>query len=761
MGEASEAVVATTATRVARDLLGDAVTCHAVRPGRRATAVAYPDWVDPVVREHLASAGVEQPWQHQAQAADLAWRGRDVVLATGTASGKSLAYLLPALTAARAASGRPRGSTLYLAPTKALAADQAAAIERLAVPGARAAVVDGDSTREERDWARQHADVVLTNPDMLHRSLLPGHRRWSELFARLRLVVLDESHHYRGLFGSHVSWVMRRVQRVAALYGADPRVLMLSATMADPAETGERLLGRPVTAVTEDASPTGPMDVLLADTTRPGSTGGRHAIAVSLLSGLAGAGHPTITFLRSRQATEAVATDANAALDRAGSHARVAAYRSGYLPEERRLLERRLRRGELAGVASTTALEMGVDIAGMDAVVVSGWPGTRAAFWQQAGRAGREARGSLAVLLAGADPLEQYVAAHPEVLIGAPLERTVIDPSNPFVAAPQVCAAAAEAPWRPEEVARLPAGVVAVVDELTAAGTLRRRADGWYWPRRERPVDGTDIRGGSGAPVRLVEVDTGRLLGTVDGGRAPATVHPGAVYVHQGAVFVVTDLDLDDNVALLVAAAPDYLTQARSVSQVRIVAEQTRRRWGDAEVGRGVVDVTSQVIGFQKRHSSSGAVLDDVALDMPEQRLRTAGCWWTLPDDLVAATGLSARRLPGAAHAAEHAAIGMLPLFATCDRWDVGGVSTARHPDTDKLTVVVHDAAPGGAGFAARGYDAMADWLVATRDAIAACGCEQGCPACVQSPKCGNGNSPLDKSGAVTLLTTLLAQYPG
>ncbi|MGA7688833.1 MAG: DEAD/DEAH box helicase [Jiangellales bacterium] len=761
MGEATGGVVATTATDVARDVLGDGLTCHTVRPARDATTAPWPAWVDPVVREHIAAAGVVRLWRHQAQAADLVWNGSDVVLATGTASGKSLAYLLPALTAARAATGRPRGSTLYLAPTKALAADQAAAIERLAVPGARAAVVDGDSTREERDWARQHADVVLTNPDMLHRSLLPSHRRWAELFGRLGLVVVDESHHYRGLFGSHVAWVLRRLQRVAAVYGGDPRVLLLSATMADPADTGRRLAGRALTAVTTDSSPTGPTDVLLADTTRAGTSHGRHDATVGLLSELCGGGHQTIAFLRSRQATESVAADTSTALRRAGSDAQVAAYRSGYLPDERRLIERRLRTGELAGVAATTALELGVDIAGMDAVVVSGWPGTRAGFWQQAGRAGRGARGSLAVFLAGADPLEQYVAAHPDVLIGAPLERTVIDPANPFVVAPQVCAAAAEAPWRAEEVAALPPDVVTVIDELTAAGTLRRRADGWYWPRRERPAQGTDIRGGSGAPVRLVEVDTGRLLGTVDAGRAPATVHPGAVYVHQGAVFVVTDLDLDESVTLLVAAAPDHTTQARSVTQVRIVAEQASRRWGDAEVAIGVVDVTSQVIGYQKRHPSSGAVLAEVALDMPEQRLRTAGCWWTLPDELVASTGMPARRLPGAAHAAEHASIGMLPLFATCDRWDVGGVSTARHPDTDRLTVVVHDAAPGGAGFAARGYDAMVEWLTATRDAIGACPCEQGCPSCVQSPKCGNGNSPLDKAGAVVLLTTLLSQSPG
>jgi DEAD/DEAH box helicase domain-containing protein len=346
------------------------------------------------------------------------------------------------------------------------------------------------------------------------------------------------------------------------------------------------------------------------------------------------------------------------------------------------------------------------------------------------------------------------------VLLGAPLERTVIDPENPFVAAPQVCAAAAELPWRPAEVEALGPDVRAVVDELASAGTLRSRPDGWFWPRRERPADRTDIRGSGAGPVRLVEQDTGRLLGTVDGARAPETVHPGAVYVHQGTAFIVVELDLTEAVALMVRAAPDYNTLARTVSEVRMVAEQRRQRWGDAEVMLGTVDVTRRVVAYQKRRWDTGAVVADVALDMPEQRLRTAACWWTMPDDLVAASGVGPRLVPGAAHAAEHAAIGLLPLFATCDRWDVGGVSTARHPDTERLTVVVHDAHPGGAGFAARGHEAALPWLTATRDLIVRCRCSDGCPACVQSPKCGNGNAPLDKSGAVALLTTLLAQAP-
>lgn len=744
------------ATARAMEVLAERLTYRTQRPGRSAVTADWPGWADPVVVARLRDSGVSSLWKHQAEAANLVFAGADVALATGTASGKSLAYLLPAMTWARAAPLRRRATTLYLAPTKALAADQAAAVERLAVPGVRAAVVDGDATREERDWARRYADLMLTNPDMLHRSLLPSHRRWGELFAGLRLVVVDESHHYRGVFGSHVAWVLRRLQRVASAYGASPRVLLLSATMADPEQTARRLVGREVQAVAHDSSPAGPMDVLLADSTI--EAGGQQTLSASLLARLCEAGHPTISFVRSRRATEAVAGLADAELRRSGGEARVAAYRGGYLPQERREIERALRTRELMGVAATNALELGVDISGMDAVVVTGWPGTRAAFWQQAGRAGRDGRAAVAAFVAGSDPLEQYVARHPEVLVGAPLERTVIDPHNPYVAAPHLCAGAAELPWRPDEVETLGRDVAVVLDDLSAAGTLRHRRDGWYWPRRERPTDGTDIRGSGGTSVRLVELDTGRLLGTVDAARAAATVHPGAVYVHQGSVYLVTDLDLGESVAMLVPAAPDYDTSARSVSSVELGTEQARQRWGEAEVVRGLVDVTTQVVGYQRRRWDTGTVLAEIPLDMSEQRLRTAGCWWTLPDAAVERAGLSSRRLSGSAHAAEHASIGLLPLFATCDRWDVGGVSSARHPQTDQLTVVVHDAYPGGAGFAERGFEAAREWLTATRDAIASCRCTAGCPSCVQSPKCGNGNSPLDKDGAVVLLSELLVE---
>ena len=748
------------AAAVAAALLGPALAHRRTVPGREPDHAQWPSWVEGVVRDRFVASGVRRPWAHQVQAADLLWHGEDVVVATGTASGKSLAYQAPALTWARTAPRRRRATTLYLAPTKALAADQAARLAALAVPDVGVGVVDGDTPREERDWARRHSHLVLTNPDMLHRSLLPGHRRWGEVWAGLELVVVDECHHYRGVFGSQVAWVLRRLLRVAASYGARPRLLLMSATTADPALSAQVLTGRPVRAVEQDASPSGPRELLLVDATATREPSGVHPWAAELLAELTAHDARVIAFVRSRRGSESVAARAQRRLAESTSGARVAAYRGGYLPEERRALESDLRAGRLRGVAATNALELGIDLVGTDAVLVAGWPGTRASFWQQVGRAGRDGRAALAVFLAGADPLEAYVVGHPQVLLDAPLERTVLDPSNPFVLEPQLCAAAGELPLRPEEVAALGPGGQAAVDRLSADGRLRARPDGWYWPRRESAAAGTDLRGSGGPAVRVVEGDTGRLLGTVAAARAPATVHAGAVYVHQGAPFVVTDLDLAEAVAFVVAAPGDHDTVARSVAAVRIVAEQQRQDWGTATLATGLVDVTSQVVGYQRRRWDTGAVLAEVPLDLPEQRLRTAACWWTLPPETIAAAGLDPAALLGAAHAAEHASIGLLPLFATCDRWDVGGVSTAAHPDTGRLTVVVHDAHPGGAGFAARAYEAARPWLTATCDLVAGCACLDGCPGCVQSPTCGHGNHPLDKTGAVALLTALLEQAP-
>ena len=746
----------------------------APRPARHGD---WPDWADESVVAAYRATGIERPWEHQVAAAELAWAGRHVVMSTGTASGKSLGYALPALTATlegrSAGQRRPgRGATvLYLSPTKALANDQMTGLLSLEITGLRITTYDGDSPREARDWARDHAQMILTNPDMLHRTLLPGHARWAKFLGALRFVVVDECHHYRGVFGAHVAQILRRLRRLCALYGSRPTFILASATVADPQVSAARLTGLPVQAVTEDGSPHGATMVALWEPPLT-SLHGEHGAPVrrtvtaetaDLLADLVAGGVRTLAFIRSRRGAEVVAltTRAHLAEVDADLAERVAAYRGGYLPEDRRDLEQAFKTGRLLGVAATNALELGIDIAGLDAVLVAGFPGTRASLWQQFGRAGRTGQGSLAILVARDDPLDTYLVTHPQMLFGTPVEASVFDPDNPYVLGPQLCAAAQESPLTDDDLVLFGASSSGVVASLERAGMLRRRPRGWFWTRRERASDLADIRSTGGPAVRVVEEETGRLLGTVDAGAAQASVHAGAVYLHLGLTYVVRTLDLDAGVAVVGREDPDYSTTARDVTHIRVLATDALTWWGDAQLCFGSVEVTSKVVSFLRRRLVSGEVLGEEPLDLPARTLRTRAVWWTLSTDQVASSAVQPADVPGAAHAAEHASIGLLPLFATCDRWDIGGVSTAMHEDTGRLTVFVYDGHSGGAGFAERGFGAAPTWIGATRAAIESCSCEQGCPSCVQSPKCGNGNNPLDKHGAVRLLEVLLAGVPG
>jgi DEAD/DEAH box helicase domain-containing protein len=751
----------------------DRLTHLEVLPPRPAKPAQWPPWAAPELVDAWTRRGVTAPWTHQVEAAEAAHAGSHVVVSTGTASGKSLAYLLPALTSvlARRKPRGQRGSTvLYLSPTKALAQDQLSALRALELGDLRATTHDGDSPREQRDWARDHGEYLLTNPDMLHHSMLPSHARWSRFFALLDYVVVDECHHYRGVFGAHVAQILRRLRRVCSLYGAAPTFVLASATVAEPEVSAERLTGLPVHAVTVDGSPRGRVALALWEppfTSYGGENGApmrRSAAAeiADLLADLVVEDVRTLAFIRSRRGTETVSLTTKRLLDEVapGLSARVAAYRGGYLPEDRRAIEQALRNGELVGLAATNALELGIDIAGLDAVLMAGFPGTRAAFWQQVGRAGRGGQDALGVFVARDDPLDTYLVTHPEALIGQPVEANVFDPQNPYVLGPHLCAAAEESPLTEDDLDLFGPGARAGVDALTEAGMLRRRPRGWFWTDRSRASDLADIRSSGGAPVRLMEGQTGRVLGTVDQSSAHGTAHPGAVYLHQGETYLVESLDLEENLAVIVAADPDYSTSAREITDIAITGEREHTAWGPAQVSFGDVQVTHQVVAFLKRQVPSGEILGEEPLDLPERTLHTKAVWWTIPAPVLAAARLDARDLPGAAHAAEHASIGLLPLFATCDRWDIGGVSTAVHPDTGQLTVFVYDGHPGGAGFAERGFHAAVGWLTATREAIASCRCEDGCPSCVQSPKCGNGNNPLDKSAAIELLDVLLSGCP-
>jgi DEAD/DEAH box helicase domain-containing protein len=702
-------------------------------------------------------------------AAEAARAGQHVVLATGTASGKSLGYQLPALTAVQECRGSrgERGATvLYVAPTKALAQDQFSRIRALGLD-VRVTTHDGDSSREQRDWTRAYGEYVLTNPDMLHRSLLPGHERWASFFAALRYVVIDECHHYRGVFGAHVAHVLRRLRRICASYGADPTFVLASATVAEPEVAGERLTGVPVLPITDDGSPRGRVSLALWQpplTTHAGENGApvRRAAsseAADLLADLVASDIRTLAFVRSRVGAEQVAMTAAALLAEVDPSlpGRVASYRGGYLPEERRAIEESLRRGDLLGLAATNALELGVDVSGLDAVVMAGYPGRRAALWQQVGRAGRGAGDALGVMIARDDPLDTYLVTHPESLLGTAVEATVFDPGNPYVLGPQLCAAAQEIPLTEADLDYFGPTAPEVVTSLTQAGLLRKRPRGWFWTDRRRAADLADIRSTGGSPIQLVEAETGRVVGTVDAASAHGTAHRGAVYLHRGETYLVQQLDLDEHVAVIARAEPGYTTSAREVTDISIVAEHRHQRWGECRLSFGEVDVSHQVVAFLRRRQPGGEVVGEEPLDLPERTLRTRAVWWTVPDAALEAVGLTSTDIPGAAHAAEHCSIGLLPLVATCDRWDIGGVSTARHPDTGVLTVFVYDGHPGGAGFAERGYEAAREWLTATLETIEACECDEGCPSCIQSPKCGNQNNPLDKHGAARLLRLLLA----
>ncbi len=742
-----------------------------VLAARAGTRVPWPDWVPDAQRTRLAERGVTAPWAHQGEAAELAHAGRHVVVSTGTASGKSLAYQLPVLVDLTA---DPRATALYLSPTKALGADQLRAIRALDPGDVRAATYDGDTPIAERDWARHHARWIVTNPDMLHRGVLPRHGRWTTFLRRLRYVVVDECHTYRGVFGSHVALLLRRLRRIAARYGAHPTFVLASATVSDPAVSASRLTGLEVVEVTEDASPRGARAValweppLLPEVTGENGAPVRRpagAEAARILADLVTEGARTLAFLRSRRGAELTALGARRHLAEVDPElaGQVAAYRAGYLPEERRELEQALLTGALRGVATTNALELGVDIAGLDAVVVAGFPGTRASFWQQAGRAGRGTDDALVVLVARDDPLDTYLVHHPHAMLGAPLERCVLDPTNPYVLAPHLACAAAELPLTASDVDDVLGGepARAVLDDLVAEGLVRRRRGGWFWASpTERPHAGVDIRGSGGEQVVVVESGTSRMLGTVDPGSAPATVHAGAVHLHQGASYVVDSLDLEEGLCFVHAETPDWTTQARSVIDIEVIETERCATYGDLQVCLGTVEVTEQVVGYLRK-LSSGRIAESVPLDMPQRTLGTRAVWYTLTDALLADAGVLPARVPGALHAAEHAAIGLMPLVATCDRWDIGGVSTALHPDTGRPTVFVHDGHHGGAGFADRGHEALREWLTATRDAIADCECPSGCPSCVQSPKCGNGNDPLDKSGAILVLDAVLERLPG
>jgi DEAD/DEAH box helicase domain-containing protein len=733
-------------------LTGEEVAYTGDEPAREPIIESFPDDLDPRVQSALVARGITSLYRHQAEAWETARRGEHLVVTTGTASGKTLAFNLPVLDAI----ARDRKTrVLYLYPTKALAQDQARTLGELAVPGVRAAIYDGDTEAERRWQIRKWSNAILSNPDMLHVGVLPHHDRWGDVLANLRYVVVDEAHVYRGVFGSHVANVLRRLRRLAGVYGAEPQFLLASATIANPGDLARSLLGLDATVVSGDSAPRAERTVCFWNPPVIDEQLWLRASALGegsrLMAELVSRGLRTLCFAKSRKAAELIHRFALERLG-AGYEGRLSPYRAGYTPAQRREIERRLAAGELLGVSATDALELGIDIGLLDAVVSVGFPGTVASLRQQWGRAGRRGHG-LAVLVASEDALDQYFMREPETLLERRVETAVLDHANPRILDGHVLAAAFEAPL--DDADRTTLGDEAL-ERAAVLPELRQTAAGYVWAGRDYPAARTSLRSASPDPVLIVEAASGSVLGTIERERAYSAAHEGAVYLHLGDAYLVRTLDLETGTALVDAFSGDWYTQAKKETTTLIEApERAERRLGlDLTFGR--VSVTEQVVAYQRKAARDGKVLDLVMLDLPPSTFQTEAIWF-LPEPEQLAGLERMPKLLGTLHAAEHALIALLPLWAMCDRWDIGGLSTNVHPQTERPTVFVYDGHPGGVGITERGFNAFEGWVGDTARMIEGCQCEHGCPSCVQSPKCGNLNDMLDKAGALELLNRMLA----
>lgn len=728
-------------------------------PPRTATYAEFPPGLNAEVVAVLQRLGIAQFYSHQAAAVEAALRGEHVTVVSGTASGKTLTYLVP-IAHALAASGTSRALLIY--PTKALAQDQ---LRKLKDFGAgelfTAATYDGDTPQSQRRAIKKQAHVVLSNPDMLHIGMLPYHHTWSDFFANLKYVVLDEVHTYRGVFGSHTANVLRRLRRVAAHYGAQPQFLCCSATIGNPRELTEQLTGQAMTLIDQDGSPQGRRTFVFWNPPVIEKVTGRRRSgnleAAELMARLVRHEVRHITFTLARSQAELILRYVRDLLSEAGLQDKVMAYRGGYLPKERRATEKQLFSGELLGVTATTALELGVDIGGLDAVIMTGYPGTIASTWQQAGRAGRGRQDALAVLIGLSGAVHQYVVHNPEYLLAGRSERAVVDPNNTFIRASHLLCAAYELPVDDADRRYFGEDMEALLEILGAAGYLAHRRR-WYWVDPDGyPAADVSIRSASGAAFNILEAGPERLLGTIDAASAQRLAHPGAVYLHTGQTYLVEDLDLEHRVARVAAADVDYYTRPMVMSDVRR-QEVLETRAASPRLGLDLtgLEVRGQVTGYRKVRQVTEQELETVDLDLPVDTYETTGVWLLPRGD-----GLTPDEEPldpaGALHALEHVLIGLLPLFVSCEPQDVGGVSSPLHPDVSSPAICLYDGFPGGVGLAQAILEAIPELLGGAAQRIADCPCADGCPGCVQQPACGSMNRPLSKSGALRLARHWLA----
>ncbi|MCE5323813.1 DEAD/DEAH box helicase [bacterium] len=734
--------------------------------------------VEPPVAGQTSDAldrlGITRLYIHQADAIEAVRAGQSIVVVTATASGKTLCYNVPVMEALEA---NPKSRALYIYPTKALAQDQLGKIRQFGLDFIKPATYDGDTPRQERPFIKTTANIILTNPDMLHIGVLPYHSTWSELFRNLKFVVIDEVHTYRGVFGAHVANVIRRLRRIAKYYGSEPQFICSSATVGEPGRLVHDLTGVDARVIDDDGSPSGPKSFVFWN---PPFISGKderrsaNSEAVKLFVKMVESGIRTIVFTKARKTAELIYRYARTELkdEKSAIADRIMAYRAGYKPTERREIERRLFTGDLMGVTSTTALEVGVDIGGLDCVVMTGYPGTVASTWQQAGRSGRGLAESMAVLIALDNPIDQYMMRNPGYFFTSANERAIVDSQNPYILADHLLCAAYEMPLTNEEVTSL-FGVRAyeLLGMLSDLGQIEYRHR-WYWAGSNYPAADVNIRSTGGGSYDIVSVENGgTLLGTVDASSAFDTIHPGAVYLHAGESYVVTNLDLDEKVAYVEKSEVNYYTTPADQTKILVEHEQESRilyrsvndtadtRPPSADVFFGDVVVSNQVTHYWRKRLFSDEIIEKRPLDLPETELHTQAVWFALPDEVknkIIGRGFD---LAGTIHAIEHAAIGLLPLFALCDRQDIGGVSHPNHPDTDGMPAIfIYDGYAGGVGLARTAFERIEELLSATLTTIRDCQCDDGCPSCIQSPKCGNNNEPLDKAGAVFALSEIMTK---
>lgn len=728
--------------------------------------------------KNLSMLGIDHLYSHQAEAVRIVREGGNAALVTETSSGKSLCYNLPVV---EHIMGDPRARALYLFPTKALGQDQSRALYQLIAPGAaydeqkamhapkiegcgaiRFGTYDGDTDKTARSAIRSTANIIMTNPDMLSLGILPNHARyWSAFFRNLKFVVLDEIHIYRGVFGSHVANVMRRLLRICESAGARPQFICCSATIGNPAEHAETLTGCPMTTVDQSGAPHAARRFVLWNPPIFDEVTGlrRSPIteSVDLFSRFVSKGYRTIVFGRSRPSVEVILRFARDRLRESPERLeeRIMSYRGGYMPSDRREIERQLSEGELLGVACTNALELGVDIGSLDVAVLNGYPGTIASVWQQAGRAGRRESESLGVFVAGREPLDQYFMRHPEYLFERPVEHAIINPNNPYILKMHLKAAAVERPLQREEEKLFGENFVGIVREFLRTGEMKERTAGVTWAGMDFPAASINLRTATSTRYTIWE-RSGAQLGLMDASTAFNYLHDGAVYLHQGETYLVEALDLARHTATVRRSAPPYYTRSLSREEIAIDASQRKKKLHGFPVHFGMVDVTSRIYAYKKIRQNDDAVIEQVSLELPEENLHTQALWFILPEDLMQQVAAEGMDPMGGLHALEHAAIAMLPFLAMCDRQDIGGVSDIRHHDTGLPTVLIHDGVDGGIGLSEVGYEQIETLLRRTFELVKDCPCSGGCPGCIQSPKCGNMNEPLDKDAALIFLAALL-----